>query len=158
MRRHDTANGLTAERDNLRGTRISRPLLVGLTALLLAAVMDSTAEACPNCRDALAGDPVQAGLVRGFFWSIIFMLSMPFLILAGLSSYFYWEVCRARRAAARQAIIDDATVRAPDTGGGHNPFASVSTESSSLTAPPQQGGDGAGYCGAEAAEALEPVA
>lgn len=42
-------------------------------------------------------DPDSANLVRGYFWSILFMMSMPFLIMGGLSTYFYYEVCKARR-------------------------------------------------------------
>lgn len=60
---------------------------------------DSFAIACPNCGDAMASDPAQAGLVRGIFWSILFLLSMPFLIFAGISAYFYWLIRSARRPA-----------------------------------------------------------
>lgn len=83
-------------------------------ALLLVMTCQTLVWACPNCRDALAGDPAQAGLVRGFFWSILFMLSMPFLILGGLSTYFYWEVCRARRAAAVAAAAIGSHLSADD--------------------------------------------
>ena len=56
--------------------------------------------ACPTCKDNLAHDPASANLVRGYAYSILFMLSMPPLIFGGLSAYFYWEV---RKAKARQA-------------------------------------------------------
>jgi heme/copper-type cytochrome/quinol oxidase subunit 2 len=66
--------------------------------LLLVLLVQTVSFACPTCKDGLAeNDPSGAGLVRGYFWSIVFMMSMPFLILAGLSSYFYFEICRARR-------------------------------------------------------------
>jgi heme/copper-type cytochrome/quinol oxidase subunit 2 len=71
-----------------------------LTALLLVLAVSAVAYGCPNCKDAMGGDPAQAGLIRGFFWSILFMVSMPFLIFGGVGGYFYWEVCRARRATA----------------------------------------------------------
>jgi len=38
-------------------------------------------------------------MVRGYFWSIVFMMSMPFLIFASLASYFYLQVSRGRRSA-----------------------------------------------------------
>ena len=76
---------------------LSAALFVAL--LLLADV----ALACPTCKDNMAGDPDSANRVRGYFWSILFMMSMPFLILAGLSSYFYWEVRKAR--AQQRAMI-----------------------------------------------------
>ena len=66
-------------------------------AVMLPTVM---AMACPTCKESLAHDPASANLARGYAYSILFMLSMPPLILGGLSAYFYWEV---RKAKARQA-------------------------------------------------------
>ena len=70
--------------------------------LALAAMLlwTSFVLACPTCKDSLAHDPASANLVRGYAYSILFMLSMPPLIFSGLSAYFYWEV---RKAKARQA-------------------------------------------------------
>ena len=73
-----------------------------LILLLLAAavwLLADVALACPTCKDQLAHDPESANIARGYFWSILFMLSMPPLILSGLGSYFYWEVRRARLRA-----------------------------------------------------------
>ena len=75
----------------------SRSYLLLLACALFWLATSSVAWACPNCRDALAGDPAQAGMVRGLFWSIMFLLSMPFLITAGLGAYFYWLISRARK-------------------------------------------------------------
>lgn len=61
----------------------------------------SVAEACPSCKDGLASGP-NGSLVRGVFYSIIFMMSMPFLILGGLGTYGYLLVRKARRA--QQAV------------------------------------------------------
>ena len=73
-------------------------------ALGLALVMAGVATACPTCKDNLAHDPASANLARGIYYSILFMISMPFLIFGTLCSYFYWEVCRARkRQAAEQS-------------------------------------------------------
>lgn len=68
--------------------------LVAIAGLLCFATV---ATACPTCKDAIGGDPHAANMVNGYFWSILFMMSMPFLILFGLSTYFYMEVRRARR-------------------------------------------------------------
>lgn len=57
----------------------------------------SAAEACPSCKDGLATGP-NGSMVRGVFYSIIFMMSMPFLILGGLGTYGYLLVRKARRA------------------------------------------------------------
>jgi hypothetical protein len=56
-------------------------------------------QACPTCRYAIAERTAQAGIIQGYFWSILFMMSMPFLILGGLSAYFYYQVRRARANA-----------------------------------------------------------
>ena len=65
-----------------------------LWALACVVLLMSTAEACPTCKAGLSENG--GNLVRGYFWSIMFMMSMPFLILGGLSSMFYLEVRRAR--------------------------------------------------------------
>lgn len=65
-------------------------------ALVLVAVFPDLLMACPTCKENLADDPAAANIVKGYFWSIIFMLSMPPAILIGLVSYFYYQVCKAR--------------------------------------------------------------
>jgi hypothetical protein len=92
---------------------------VGLP-LLLAFASSAVAWCCPNCKDALANDPAQAGLVRGFFWSIMFMVSMPFLVFGGVSAYFYWEVRRAKSAQQAAAAV------APQIETIGSPFAEAS--------------------------------
>ena len=67
------------------------------TVVLLFA---GVASACPTCKESLAHDPAAANLARGFYYSILFMVSMPFVIFGSMSAYFYWEV---RKAKARQA-------------------------------------------------------
>jgi len=76
------------------------------TALALALVMvfADTVFACPTCKENLAADPESANIVRGYFYSILFMLSMPPLILSGLSLYFYYEVRKARALAAKSGL------------------------------------------------------
>jgi hypothetical protein len=70
-------------------------LRIGI-ALFAVLAIAQTATACPMCKEALnagGGD-----LVNGFFYSILFMLSMPFLIVSGMSGYLYLLVRRARAA------------------------------------------------------------
>jgi len=71
-----------------------------LCCLVVLAVGSETAWACPTCKDSLAHDPAGMYLARGYAYSILFMLSMPPLILGSLLAYFYWEV---RKAKAQQA-------------------------------------------------------
>ena len=69
-------------------------IVLSMAALL---ILSSATLACPTCKDQLAHDPASASLVRGYAYSILFMLSMPPLIFSSLCAYFYWEVRRAKR-------------------------------------------------------------
>lgn len=80
---------------------MTRKLIRSAAVLLLVCLLAGIAEACPTCKEQIAGDPAAYNIARGYFWSILFMLSMPILIITGLGSYFYWEV---RRAYAKQAL------------------------------------------------------
>jgi heme/copper-type cytochrome/quinol oxidase subunit 2 len=84
----------------MSGNRIIS-FVLALAVVLCAA---SLAEACPECKKQFTDN-----MARGYFWSILFMLSMPILIITGLGSYFYWEV---RRAYAREAL--EQTLAAPE--------------------------------------------
>jgi heme/copper-type cytochrome/quinol oxidase subunit 2 len=83
-----------------------RRITIGAAAILAALLLAGMASACPTCKDNLASDPASASLVRGYAYSILFMLSMPPLIFGGLSAYFYWEVRRARARQARAHAAD----------------------------------------------------
>ena len=73
--------------------RVTSILLVLLATFGLAAV----ASACPNCKNALAdSDPAHQGMVAGYFYSILFMMSVPFVLVGTFGSYAYFIVRRAR--------------------------------------------------------------
>ena len=79
---------------------IVRWAVVAFVVVLLLLIA-SVAAACPNCKEGLAqNDPQGTSIAAGYYYSILFMMSMPFLILGGVSAYFYYEICRARQAAA----------------------------------------------------------
>ena len=73
-------------------------------------VLASVAHACPTCKDQIAADPAAQNIARGYFYSILFMLSVPPTILIGLGSYFYYEV---RRAYAKEAAEAALTIDQP---------------------------------------------
>lgn len=73
-----------------------RAFRIGSYVAVVGLLLAGSLWACPNCKEALAGDANAHNLVRGYYYSILFMMSMPFLILGGLSAYFYYEVRRAR--------------------------------------------------------------
>ena len=89
-------------------------ILIAMGIFLL--VGSSVVEACPTCKEGIAQSPDQASLGRGYQASILFMMSMPFLILTGLSSYFYYEIRKARAAQAKAALEEaKAALELPQT-------------------------------------------
>ncbi len=72
-------------------------------ALLLVSALSAAAVACPTCKEALAGDPLHQQMVAGYFYSILFMMSMPFVVLGTFGSFAYLSIRRARAAADSQS-------------------------------------------------------
>ncbi len=80
------------------GTRNKTRILICLVVLLFVA---STASACPTCKQALAqNDESQQAIVSGYFYSILFMMSMPFVIVGTFGSMAWFAI---RRGHAEQA-------------------------------------------------------
>ena len=69
-----------------------------LVLLCLAAFASSTASACPTCKAALENDESEGDVMAGYFWSILFMMSMPFAMIGSFSGYMYVIVRKARAA------------------------------------------------------------
>jgi hypothetical protein len=71
-----------------------------LAAFLLAV----DASACPNCKDAVnTSDPDGLNLARGYFYSILLMLAMPFTLAGSFAAYVWREVRRQKLREARAA-------------------------------------------------------
>lgn len=54
------------------------PILALAAVLLLV----GDASACPNCKEAVASQGNAEGVKQGYFWSILFMIGMPFTLLS----------------------------------------------------------------------------
>jgi hypothetical protein len=73
-------------------------------ALLLVAALASVAAACPTCGEALGHqDAAHNGVAKGFYYSILFMMGTPYLVLGVFCGCMYWKVRRARAARALKA-------------------------------------------------------
>jgi hypothetical protein len=84
---------------NRRWLRIA--IMIALAAFLLGAA--EAAWACPNCKEGLAqNDPHGQSIAAGYYYSILFMLSMPFIILTTFGTFAYRSVKKAQ--AQRDAI------------------------------------------------------
>jgi heme/copper-type cytochrome/quinol oxidase subunit 2 len=58
------------------------PWLLPVLALALVLLLVGEASACPNCKEALASQTGDAARLKdGYFYSILFMMGMPFLLL-----------------------------------------------------------------------------
>jgi hypothetical protein len=88
---------------------MNRVVLRNLTSVLVAAaVVLSAADvlACPSCKAALASSEGQGNWVGGFFWSILFMLSMPIAIVTAWGVSVYRMVRKARRESPAERLPD----------------------------------------------------
>ena len=69
-------------------------------AVAAVALFASVASACPTCKEGVdASDPHHQSLALGFYYSILFMMSMPYIILG---SFGYLAFLSIRRAKVRQ--------------------------------------------------------
>ena len=67
-------------------------------ALLIALLAVADAFGCPNCKDAVdTSDPAGLNLARGYFYSILLMLAMPFMLAGSFGCYVWREMRRQRR-------------------------------------------------------------
>jgi hypothetical protein len=71
-----------------------RPLIL---AIALVAVLAAVASACPTCKEGVdANDPNRQSLAAGFYYSILFMMSMPYILLGTLGFVAYNTIKRAK--------------------------------------------------------------
>lgn len=80
---------------------MKRTAKLAASSLLLLTLLAGIATACPTCGDGIGqSDPQGQSLAAGMYYSILFMMSMPYLILATLGCVAYLSIRRARLAAA----------------------------------------------------------
>jgi len=85
--------------------RITRYILTLLIfALVLGVATDALA--CPTCKDGMS-DPASQATARGYFYSILFMMAMPFVIIGTFGSAAYFSIRRAREQQSVQADHSD---------------------------------------------------
>ena len=65
----------------------------------------SVAAACPTCKEGLAqNDPQGQSIAAGYYYSILFMMSMPYIVLGTFISVAYYSVRRARQKQVDEQI------------------------------------------------------
>lgn len=97
---------------------LSRALLV-LVAVAIVMALAGDALACPTCKDGVAeADPEGANIARGYFYSILLMLGMPFTLAGSFGIYVWREMRRQERERLRSGAAAPAALAAlPPTGG-----------------------------------------
>ena len=84
---------------------------IALVAVLLAVLVPAFVAACPLCKDAKADTDYAGGtasLPHGFYYSILLMVSAPFLVVGGL----VFRIWLARRRMA--AIVPAGSAPVPE--------------------------------------------
>ncbi|MGD9723687.1 MAG: hypothetical protein AB7O59_04960 [Pirellulales bacterium] len=66
----------------------------------------SVASACPSCQQALSGGE-HGDLARGIYYSVLFMMAMPFAIVGTFASLAYRAVKREQKRLADQNQLHD---------------------------------------------------
>jgi hypothetical protein len=82
-------------RTRTRSTRCLNAVLIA-AALTLGLAGVSTAWACPNCSESVATTDAAGrkvgSLGEGFNYSVLFMMAMPFAMVAGFGGAVYWHL------------------------------------------------------------------
>ena len=103
---------------------------IALFVVFAAVVLVVDAVACPTCKDGLAAaDSQGANVARGYFYSILLMLAMPFTLAGCFGMYIWREYRRQQLAGGPDAVVRQvleqqakaavAPSRAPVTAGSH---------------------------------------
>jgi len=81
--------------------------MIAAMVVVLVLLIASVAAACPTCKEGLAqNDPQGQSIAAGFYYSILFMMSMPYIVLGTFGSIAYLSIRRARKFAALQAAAE----------------------------------------------------
>ena len=80
---------------------------IARVALAMALVMfvAGLAHACPTCKEGIdQNDPTHQSMAAGYYYSILFMMSMPFVVLGTFCSVAYLSIRRARERQATDEL------------------------------------------------------
>jgi hypothetical protein len=87
--------------------RLARFILPAAVAVVVVGAC-SVASACPSCQAALAGDEAHGDLARGIYYSILFMMSMPFAIVGTFGTLAYRTIKREQRKRDAEKAAKEA--------------------------------------------------
>ena len=94
---------------------LRRPAVLLILAGIVLVVAAGEVSACPTCKDGVAeADPEGMNLARGYFYSILIMLAMPFTLAGSFGAYVWREM----RRQERDRIAAGITGASPEIGAG----------------------------------------
>ena len=70
--------------------------------VIVVVCIASDALACPTCKEGLS-TPASQAAARGYFYSILFMMAMPFVIIGTFGGAAYFSIRRAREQQQLQS-------------------------------------------------------
>lgn len=112
---HHSSNSLRLHVRTWLGVRSAA--VAPVVAFLLLGLAATDAFGCPTCKDGLiASDDASANIARGYFYSILLMLAMPFTLASCFGMYIWREYRRQQRAGVFDHITDPG-VRPSSHGG-----------------------------------------
>jgi hypothetical protein len=77
---------------------------VGFAIALVVLLAAADALGCPNCKDGVnTSDPQGLNIARGYFYSILLMLAMPFTLAGTFAAYVWREMRRQKRSTQAEA-------------------------------------------------------
>jgi len=77
------------------------PLMI-VAGAVLGLFVAADAFGCPNCKDAFAtGDADSVNVARGYFYSILLMLAMPFTLAGTFGAYVWREMRKQQRSQSQ---------------------------------------------------------
>jgi uncharacterized paraquat-inducible protein A len=89
---------------------------VAAVVVALVLLIATVAAACPTCKEGLAqNDPQGRALAAGISYSILFMMSMPYIVLCTFGGLAYVSIRRARLEKDALAVEAGAAVGEVDT-------------------------------------------
>lgn len=95
---------------------MKRWMRIAGAALLAVALLAPAAEACPTCKNGLGSDMQGQRVARGYFYSILFMMGMPFVLVGSFGAYAYFGYRRVqaeRASAPEETQLDEGAPRDP---------------------------------------------
>ena len=100
-----------AKRRIVYNVTMKKDALISLVLVIICIIAASEAVGCPTCKDGLqAADSEGANIARGYFYSILLMIAMPFTLAGSFGLYVWREMRRQQRAAGNDAASTGITI------------------------------------------------